>query len=184
VLVRVQDHVATEIVERLPERPHRLRLAALRSALEPGVVPERQRARRRVGREIGGEPFLLRRAGITGYGVATVARVQRDQVPASDVEAVIALAANARDAVRLAHAVVVVEVAVAVGLGVFVVARDGMGEREQLGRTPGGCVVRLELAQVTVAVGLVAKRQDRGQSLPAREQLDQLGRSLLRASLA
>src|SRR5215217_4637691 len=107
VAVCHQGDLGVSVVERLPERLH-----ACRTAVVPGavarMVPIRQRAVGRMRSKIGPEPALLCRAGAAAAGHLAAVRVERDQMPAADVEAVIALAPGARRSIHSALAVEVV----------------------------------------------------------------------------
>ena len=80
-------------------------------------------------REVGPQPGLLRGALGARDRIAFVARVQRDQVPAADVEAVVALVAVARPAAECTYSVEVVEVALGAAREVLVIARRWKRDR-------------------------------------------------------
>ena len=85
------------------------------------MVPERERAPVRVGRQVVAQPRLLRGARVAAADLRAV-RVDRDHVPGADVHAVVALAASAGDAVQVPDPVEVVEVAGGARRQVLVVA--------------------------------------------------------------
>jgi hypothetical protein len=134
---------------------------------EAGVVPERQRAAGRVGCQIGPEPALLLRTGLATADLVAVG-VERDQMPASQVEAVPALAGLAGPWSE--------EPVVAAGAGglVVVVARSRIGPVAEA--TPARQLAARELAGRAVVGGGVAKGEDR--PWPGVEQ----GRGLLVAA--
>src|SRR6266516_2220847 len=85
VLVSRQDHVRPGLVQRLPQRL-RLRLAAGgRARAEAGVMPISERADFGVRGEVGAEPALLGRAR-----AHVQIRIQRDDVPGTEIVAVVA----------------------------------------------------------------------------------------------
>ena len=116
-------------------------------------MPVRERAgRRRIGGKIRPEPLLLRRARAAAADGRAV-RVERDQVPAAEIEAVVALRRIAR-----------------CGAEVLVVARRSRGlvlvvpgrrTGDPLHASPGRVVRRAELRERPVLVLDVAEREHR-----------------------
>ena len=145
-------------------------------------MPERQRAGRRVGRQIRDQPLMLGRPGCARDPPAFVARVQRDDVPTPDVEAVVPAAAGTGHPGHLPRSIEIVEVASGDCIDILVIARNRVGEGEKLGATPAGPVVRFELAEQPAGVGLVTDRQHGDQPLDLQEVLQQTRGRVLRAS--
>ena len=133
-----------------------------------------------MGGQVGLQPALLRRTGRAPVRGAApreliALRVERDQVPATDVEAVVALVALPRRAVVHALTVEVVEVAPGIGRRVLVVA-DGRPD-DRLDAAP--CLVEhgVEVRQGADVVLSVAQRQHRGEAACH----EQIGRRALAA---
>ena len=95
--MRVDDQLGVRRIQVVPERLHRpvRRDRARGGRVEPRVVPDRQHALLRRGGEVVPEPGLLRRAH--GRRNERVVAVQHDDVPGTQVEAVIALGGIAGD---------------------------------------------------------------------------------------
>ena len=146
-----QHDIGSGRVQLTPEAVGQL-LVAVAPGAEPGVVPIGERALVVVRREIGLEPTALRAFEVATADRPTV-RVQRDEMPVTDVVAVVAAV------VRTGLASEVLEVPPRTGAVVLVVARRGM----ELGPepTPRGCEGALEVAQGAVLVLVVAQEQDR-----------------------
>src|SRR5919202_1460895 len=106
--------------------------------------------------EIRPKPLLLGLAGRAASYLRAV-RVERDDVPASDVEAVVALAAVSGRAARVPEAVVVIEVAGRSGRVVFVVPDPGVDDA--LDAAPGRVEHGLVLGERVVVVLIVTERQ-------------------------
>ena len=145
-----QHDIGSGRVQLTPEAVGQL-LVAVAPGAEPGVVPIGERALVVVRREIGLEPTALRAFEVATADRPTV-RVQRDEMPVTDVVAVVAAV------VRTGLASEVLEVPPRTGAVVLVVARRGM----ELGAepTPRGCEGALEVAQGAVLVLVVAQEQD------------------------
>src|SRR5262245_9364066 len=119
------------VVERRPEG--RVVVAAtVLTRREVRVVPVGERAARRAGREVAAEPLLLRAPRFAAANLLAV-RVERDQVPPGEIEAVIA---RRRIPGRLAE---IAEVPCGSGGAVLVVADRGSGDRLH---APPGRLVR------------------------------------------
>ena len=109
-----QQDLGLSVLERVPERL----LEGARSVVTRAVarmVPEGERAAGRMSGQIGPEPALLLRPdaavdSVGGVSGSRAVRVQRNQVPGADVEAVPALPARSRGAIRHADPVEIVEV--------------------------------------------------------------------------
>src|SRR3990170_1442040 len=151
VVVPVQHDIRTRLVERLPER-FRPRAVAMPARGEAGMVPVGKRARRRMGGKIVPQPPLLGRALVAAADLIAV-RVEGDDVPVADVEAVVALAAFARQGAEVR------EVAPRAGDVVVVVAERRAGDR--LHPPPRSRVRPLERAQLPVLVLVVPGGKDR-----------------------
>src|SRR5215211_967361 len=185
MFVSHQHDLGAGLIQRRPQTPDG-RVAAMGGAgTEARVVPERQRAAGRVGGQIGPQPALLLRTGLATADLVAVG-VERDQMPASEVEAVPALAGLAGPWPE--------EPVVAAGVGglVVVIARGRIGPvaeptparhiaaRELVGRAvvvdgvaEGEHCTRQGVDQspgllvtVAVAAGDVAGGQQRGRPLP------------------
>src|SRR4029453_13887938 len=87
VLMAAQDHVGAGLIEVVPEAPERAPAPLMGPRGEPGKVPVGQDAALGGGDQVGPEPALLGRPRSV-----VEAGVQRDQVPAAQVEAVVAAA--------------------------------------------------------------------------------------------
>src|SRR4051812_4707383 len=103
-------------------------------------MPERERTGRRVRGQIRDQPLVLWRAGGTGHPPTLVTRVQRDQVPTANVEAVVPMAAFTGDAGHLARPIEEVEVSGRHLVRVLVIAGDGVREGEELGAPPARAI--------------------------------------------
>ena len=153
VAVTRQQDLRLGVLEGLPERLHEV-VAAVVAGAVARVVPVGERAVGRVRRQVRPQPALLLGAGRAGH--ARAVRVECDQVPCAQVEAVVALAARARGAVGDAGAVEVVEIA---GRGAaLVVAEDRAGDR--LHSAPRGRVDGVDPRRRRAVVLDVAERQD------------------------
>src|SRR5687767_12781057 len=121
-------------------------------------------------REVGLEPLALRRRRAAAAGAAAV-RVERDDVPASDVERVPALAAGSRSAaevVPVTRRASVGRVAAGATRGeVLMVAHGGTGDRFHA--APARVVRLLEGAEPGAVVLIVAEREHRAVA-PADEK--------------
>src|SRR5205085_12538780 len=130
---------------------------------EERVVEIGDRARRRVRREVRAQPLFLRRAASAAANLAAV-RVERDQMPRSDVERVVSLrgVAGCRAEVGEVACALTRRVAVCTaGRVVLVVSGCRVGDR--LYSAPGG-VVRLRKRTGAVApVLVVADGEDGGE---------------------
>jgi len=93
VIVALEDEVRVVVVQDLPEDAHVRGRPAARAV--QGDVPVGERARVRVGLQVGLQPVVLGRARSAAAGAAAV-RVERHDVPGADVEAVVALGRVAR----------------------------------------------------------------------------------------
>ena len=125
----VEHEVGAGVVEVLPQRPRGRRLPALPPEVKSGWCQKAsvQAPGARRGPRAATAPAASRRAQPPPDGSAL--RVERDDVPGADVEAVVALAAAARRSrSRVPDAVEVVEVARRPGRAVLVVAHGGVGE--------------------------------------------------------
>src|SRR5439155_7356022 len=112
VFVPGENDVGTVIVQRLPQRLRYGRAQMRGPGAEPRDVPVGEGARRRVRREVGAEPLLLGRAcAHVDLGI------QRHDVPAAEIVAVVALAGVAGGDAE------VTEIARRPGLLVVMVAR-------------------------------------------------------------
>src|SRR4029450_3609785 len=133
-----QHGVGAGLVQRQPQTAHGRVAAVGGTGTEARVVPERQRAVGRVGCQVGSQPALLLRTGLAAANRVAVG-VERDQVPASKVEAVPALAALAGPGAE--------EPVVAAGAGevVVVVAGGGIGAGAEA--APAGQVAARELVR-------------------------------------
>jgi hypothetical protein len=136
-------------VQRPPERRHPRVAAVLGAGAEARVVPERQHAPLGGGTQIAAQPLVLHRA----RRVVDVA-VQRDQVPARQVEAVVAGALRPRPGAEVG------EVAGGPRRVVVVVARRRHGPA--LEPAPRRVVVGAVLGERAVVVLLVAEHEDAG----------------------
>jgi hypothetical protein len=119
---------------------------------EQGVMEVGQGAGVRVGREIRHKPLLLRRTLSASSHLRAVA-VQRDDVPAALIVAVVALGRVPGGGTEI------VEVAGSPRRVVLVVARRRLGAG--LVPTPGGVVAVGELGGRAIIVGVVAEGEDR-----------------------
>ena len=115
------------------------------------MVPVGERARRRVCREVGAQPLLLRRAGHAAARLGAVA-VERDEVPGAQVVAVVARAGLAGGGAEVA------EVARCARRVVVMVAGDRI--RVERLRAPRRRVPRRVLERAAFGVGVVAQRED------------------------
>src|SRR5918996_32233 len=146
VLVAAQHYVGAGVVEVLPEPGHRAVVSLVGAGREARVVPVGQDAALGGGHQVGPQPARLGRPGAVGD-----AGVQRDQVPAAQVEAVVAAPP------RLGPLAEVVEVAGCPGRPVLVVARHRPGPG--LKTAPGRVVEAPVLAQPPARVRVVAEQQ-------------------------
>src|SRR3954452_13742688 len=87
-----EDEVGAGGVQRLPQRPRLTRPATLLGGqrAEQRVMPEGQRAVAAVPREVARQPPLLGRALVAAAGHGGARRVQGDDVPRAELEAVVA----------------------------------------------------------------------------------------------
>src|SRR2546425_11848854 len=137
VVVPVEDDVCARVVEVLPDRLHRDRVAVLPGA-EARVMPVGERARRSMSRQVSAQPRLLPRARLAAAYSRAVA-VDDDDVPGAELVAVVPAVR------RTGGCAEVREVAGGAGGEVLVVAGSGMSARKET--TPGR----------GVAVGVVAR---------------------------
>ncbi len=148
VLVPRQHDLHAGGVQRIEERPHLPVAAVGRTRVERRIVPIRDRAQAAAGlREIRLQPEVLRRPG----GDVDEA-VERDEMPAPVVEAVVAAAIRARLRAEIA------EVPFA-ARGVVVVVAGGRAN-PVLERAPGGVEAVREFGGPAVVVRVVAQRED------------------------
>src|SRR5215210_1092019 len=91
VVMTVQHHVRTRLVESIPEGGHR-GMVAMNAGTEAWMVPVGKRACVRVGGKIFPKPLLLRGSGGAASRHRRTVRVQRDHMPASQIVGVVALA--------------------------------------------------------------------------------------------
>src|SRR2546423_8829357 len=131
-------------------------------------MPEGEAAGGRVGRKVRAQPGLLWRALGATDGAAVVARVQRDEVPGPDVEAVVALVAIPGPAREDIDSVEVVEVALCPAREVLVIAGGREGDR--LHTTPAELVGLREARVAPRRVLRVTEHQHTAQA-PADEQV-------------
>ena len=165
MVVAVENHVRVGRVELLPEPVAVLRRSASRA--EERDVPVGQDALVRVRREVGRQPQALRRSWDAAADIAAI-RVERDQVPGPDVEAVPALAlcsGGGPEVVEVAGRPCIRAVAADRGRRaargeVLVVAGDWVSDR--LDATPCRIVGLLILGEAA-AVMLVSEREDRAE---------------------
>src|SRR5512132_3917002 len=127
------------IGERLPQRRHE-GAAPIVPRAPRWVVPIGERATGRGSGKIGPEPALLLRA--LGAGDAVAVRVQRHEMPTTNVEAVVALPPRPRWSVQAARPVEVVEIP---GAAPVVVAQDRTADR--LHPAPGRVIDRHDVGQ-------------------------------------
>src|SRR5207302_4886901 len=146
VLVPGEDDVGTVIVQRLPQRLRYGRAQMRGAGTESRDVPVGEGALRRVRREVGAEPLLLGRAcAHVDLGV------QRYDVPAAEIVAVVALAGVAGGDAE------VTEIARRPGLLIVVVARHRV--RALAVAAPAGREAILVVRIGAVRVGVVAQQE-------------------------
>ncbi len=124
-----------------------------------------------MGGQVGRQPAALGRAGVAASGIRTI-RVQRDQVPGTNVVAVVALTRDSGSGAKVA------EIAGRTGIGgiapssaggqVFVVTDDGVGDRLDL--TPAQVVRGLERGEAAAVVLRIAERED-GREVAGYEEI-------------
>ena len=161
VVVAVHDDVGTGRVQRAPERVDRRVVAVLVTRAEPGLMPDCERAGRRVRRQVGRQPAALFGIGVAAANLRAIA-VEDDDVPLAEV-------------VRVPRVAVLVDrvraEVVAIALGVrgvpVVVARRRSGP--VLEPTPARPIALREVVDRAVVVGVVASGEDR-----ARDAFDEL----------
>ena len=169
VRMAVEDDIGTGGVEVLPERTGDVRGAGCRR--EERVVPVGERAGRRVGGEIGLQPLLLQRAEAAGDDDAGVVGVESDEVPAADVERVVAPARITGGGAEVAEIAAGAARGVAAGAArglVFVVSGRRIGQCFHA--TPTRVVRLQERASATALVLVVAERED-GRKATVDEQV-------------
>src|SRR5437870_5803731 len=161
VVIMTNEHdVGSRRVQLTPEAVGQL-LVAVAAGAESGVVPVGERALGAVSCQVGLEPPALRAREIATSDRPTV-RVQRDEMPRTDVIAVVAAVVGTSPGAE------VPEVPLCASGVVLVVA----GRRVELGpeTTPGRCERPLEVAERAVLVLVVAQEEDPGQ-LGVHEQI-------------
>ena len=174
VAVTVQHDVGPRRVEVVPEL-RRLGVVSEPPGVESRVVPVGEGAHVRMRGEVALEPLLLR-AAVPAAAHEVAVRVERDQVPAADVEAVVAARLHVRgvgagggaDPVEDTRAVEVVEVTLCPRRVVLGVAEAGVGDR--VDAAEGRLVDGLEVRQLAGLVLVVPQRQE-GVRNRARQQI-------------
>jgi hypothetical protein len=129
VIVAIEHHRGAMVIQRLPQRLHRL-IVAVATGAEARVMPIGQHTRRATRRQIRTQPSLLRRSGMTPADLITVA-VERDQMPLADLETVVAEPAHTGSSARHADAVEIVEVSRSAWCAVLVIARCRPDDRRE-----------------------------------------------------
>ena len=72
VVVSAQDEPDAVVVQRLPERLHRSVAAVHAAGAEARIMEDGERADRKMRRQIGTQPLLLRQAGATAADLTAV----------------------------------------------------------------------------------------------------------------
>src|SRR5215218_5817807 len=155
MVVAVQNHIRTHGVQVTPEDIVGA-VAAVLAAREPRVMPKRECASSRMRSKIGLQPLLLSRPGPTASHLRAI-RVQRDDVPGPDVEAVIALPTRAGGRPE------VVEIPARATRGIEVLVISDSWTDERLRATPGRVEHLQVLRERVVVVLVVAECQNAGQ---------------------
>ena len=168
MVVTVHHHVGAVVVQRLPDRLRR-QGAAVPARAEPRVVPVGQRAGRRMRRQIGAQPALLRRAR-----AHVDVGIDHHDVPRAQGVAVVA---DARIARRRAPVRVVARRAR--GRPVVVLVVPGRRARARLVPAPGRIEAVHVIRQRPVWVGTVTERGDL-----ADDTVEHSGRSFLAGARA
>src|ERR1700704_783590 len=160
VIVADEHDVGAGRVERAPDAIG-LQAIAMDAGAEARMVPVGERATTLVRSQIGAQPLVLRTAEAAASGQLRAVRVHDDEVPPTEIPAVVTAWGLTRGGTE------VIEIVGRAGRHVLVVARCGVDDR--LHPAPGGLERRSILRQGGVLILVVAQQQHRLRMLSQRE---------------